>query len=333
MAHLPKYEQIKRALLAELRAGTYPPGERIPTREELIRQFGVTRTTVNQALKELVGCGVLQTSRRGGTIFTGKQPPLRVAFISMLGKNVVGHPQVERTEVSLLNPLLYKAAEFNLEFIDIRQFHPESEFMDRCDCVVAVLPDDKLMAELVHYPDKVLFINRYGENLNFISTNHRAAVRELTAHNIAAAGKDAQVFFLAPRFKNGFVERERAAGFIDECAAHELFYRVCEFESGDSEVLDVLNSLPVQPGRPVVMCAPSLLFTGAVIKWARERNLVFGRDIFYSDFDNPHARRNTGEEIASAVQGFAEMGQALYRALCSWGDTRTQIFIPHKLVI
>lgn len=336
MAHLPKYEQVKKALLAELRNGVYPPGERIPTREELIKKFGVTRTTVNQALKELVNCGVLATSRRGGTVFTGKQPPLKIALLTSLARKVADQSRLrESTDIDLLNPLLYHAAEFNLDFIDPKSFTPDAEFIDRYDCVVAIMPGDSLMEALAHYSGKVLFVNRYGEHFNFISTNHRAAVRELTRHNLAAAGPESQVFFLAARVLTGFVERERTAGFVDECAAHERFYRICEFDAGDREksVAGLLDGLSVRPGRPLVICAPSLSCTGAVIQWAHEKKLVFGRDIFYSDFDNPQVRRVTGEIIASAGQDYAAMGEALYLALSSWDSQRQhRQFIPCRLV-
>ena len=68
MAHLPKYEKVKKQLLAQLRAGVYPAGERIPTREELIAEFGVTRTTINQALRELVMRDVARARQRPGPV-------------------------------------------------------------------------------------------------------------------------------------------------------------------------------------------------------------------------------------------------------------------------
>ncbi len=335
MAHLPKYEQVKRQLLAELRSGVYPAGERIPTREELITKFGVTRTTINQALKELVDCGVLSTSRRGGTVFTGQQPPRRIAFVSQLERSLPGAGvHGETAEMSLLNPLLYRAGEFNLEFIDIKHFTPSPEFVERYDCLVAVMPQDAQLEALSAFPDKVLFINRYGADLNYISTNHRAAVRELVRHNVTAAGGGAQMFFITARSAGScFVERERRAGFVDECAADQLFYLICEAETTDyDEVFRLLCELPIVPGKPVLMCAPSLAFSGAVIQWARQRKLRFGVDLFYSDFDNPHARRTTGEYIVSAVQDYSAMGREIYRALQNWGGGRIQTFIPCRTV-
>ncbi len=328
MAHLPKYEKVKQQLLAELRSGVYPAGERIPTREELVVRFGVTRTTVNQALKALVDCGVLSTSRRGGTVYTGQQPPRRVAVLCAGGRNSwAAEMPGERIEMALMGPLLFHASEFNLDFIDYRHCEISADFVERYDCVVAVMPDDRSFTALSAFSDQVLFINRYGAKLNFISTFHRSAIRHLVRENIAAAGAGAQLFCLATR-KGNFVERERCAGFVDECGADQLFYRVCEAESSDYDAISaLLETLPVEPGRPVVMCAPSMAFTGAVIQWARRRKLVFGSTLFYSDFDNRHVRRNTGEKISSTVQDFAAMGKLLYEALLHWGEQPVQQYV------
>ena len=47
------YLKVKESLIE--RINSMQPSEKIPTREALIRQFNVTRTTVDRAISELVG--------------------------------------------------------------------------------------------------------------------------------------------------------------------------------------------------------------------------------------------------------------------------------------
>lgn len=51
-------------------SGTLKPGARLPTESELIKQFGVGRSTVREALKSLAMAGLIETRRRGGTYVT-----------------------------------------------------------------------------------------------------------------------------------------------------------------------------------------------------------------------------------------------------------------------
>src|SRR5262245_30809420 len=61
----PLYRQIATLLLDELRAGSIPPGERLPGERHLARHFGVSRETIRQALEVLRRGGLVATDRRG----------------------------------------------------------------------------------------------------------------------------------------------------------------------------------------------------------------------------------------------------------------------------
>ncbi|GAA1006361.1 MULTISPECIES: GntR family transcriptional regulator [Streptomyces] len=61
----PLYRRIATALLGELRDGTIPPGERLPSERQLAAHFRVSRETVRQALEVLRRDGLVVTDRRG----------------------------------------------------------------------------------------------------------------------------------------------------------------------------------------------------------------------------------------------------------------------------
>lgn len=64
---IPLYYQLKMIIDAEIKQGSYPPGALIPTEEELIARFGISRTTVRQAITELVQEGKLYRIKSKGT--------------------------------------------------------------------------------------------------------------------------------------------------------------------------------------------------------------------------------------------------------------------------
>ena len=49
----PPYARVKQFLKDGLAAGRWPPGALMPSEAELVAQFGVSRMTVNRALREL----------------------------------------------------------------------------------------------------------------------------------------------------------------------------------------------------------------------------------------------------------------------------------------
>lgn len=63
----PRYQVIKDFIQEKIRDGSYPPGTRIPTEQQLTGMFGVSRMTANRALRELVAEGVLLRRQGVGT--------------------------------------------------------------------------------------------------------------------------------------------------------------------------------------------------------------------------------------------------------------------------
>ena len=64
---IPLYYQLKRLILEDIENGTYPIGSDIPTELQLSEMFDISRTTVRQAITELVQEGRLYRVKSKGT--------------------------------------------------------------------------------------------------------------------------------------------------------------------------------------------------------------------------------------------------------------------------
>jgi GntR family histidine utilization transcriptional repressor len=61
------YSRVKSFLKGELERGRWRPGELMPSEAELVQQFGVSRMTVNRALRELQSEGIVDRVQGVGT--------------------------------------------------------------------------------------------------------------------------------------------------------------------------------------------------------------------------------------------------------------------------
>lgn len=61
------WQAIRADVLARIRSGEWPPGELIPTEQELAVEMGCARATVNRALRELASSGIIHRRRKVGT--------------------------------------------------------------------------------------------------------------------------------------------------------------------------------------------------------------------------------------------------------------------------
>ncbi len=71
---LPLYQQVKDYILERLRTGEWTPGTRVPSENELTRAVGVSRMTVNRAVRELAAEGHLVRLQGVGTFVSEQKP-------------------------------------------------------------------------------------------------------------------------------------------------------------------------------------------------------------------------------------------------------------------
>jgi len=64
---IPLYAQVEAVLAAGIADGTYPPGTRLPNEESLIERFGVSRTTIQKTVQNLISRGLIEIRRGKGT--------------------------------------------------------------------------------------------------------------------------------------------------------------------------------------------------------------------------------------------------------------------------
>ncbi|HEY1385480.1 MAG TPA: FadR/GntR family transcriptional regulator [Dongiaceae bacterium] len=84
--------QLVKALTERIRAGALKPGDRLPTEQELIEEFKVSRTVVREAISSLKAAGLVATQQGVGAFVLQAEssPPFRIdgANLSLL-KDVI----------------------------------------------------------------------------------------------------------------------------------------------------------------------------------------------------------------------------------------------------
>jgi GntR family histidine utilization transcriptional repressor len=64
---LPAYEQVKAWIKQHIGSGQWKPGDPVPSETALMQQFGISRMTVNRALRELAAEGLVTRIQGSGT--------------------------------------------------------------------------------------------------------------------------------------------------------------------------------------------------------------------------------------------------------------------------
>jgi len=79
---IPLYYQLLVIIKKNIESGVWKPGETIPTELELMELYGISRSTIRQAILALVNDGYLKREKSKGTIVTS--PTGRMRFVGSL---------------------------------------------------------------------------------------------------------------------------------------------------------------------------------------------------------------------------------------------------------
>ncbi len=101
MSKLPPYAQIKRYLKQGLERGRWAPLALMPSEAELVHRFSVSRMTVNRALRELQGEGLVTRSQGRGTFAAPRQQLQSTLTLPELHEEIAARGNAHQVHVCL----------------------------------------------------------------------------------------------------------------------------------------------------------------------------------------------------------------------------------------
>jgi GntR family histidine utilization transcriptional repressor len=87
-APLARYERVKEHIRTRILSGEWRPGDRIPSEMTLVGELGVSRMTINRALRELTEQGVLTRFSGVGTFIAEEKPQSTLLMIAHIGDEI-----------------------------------------------------------------------------------------------------------------------------------------------------------------------------------------------------------------------------------------------------
>lgn len=286
--HQQPFRGIARELAQRVRNGVYPADLALPSRQELAREFGVARATLDRAIQELIRKRILVGKHGSGTFVCGTgETRRRIAVIGSIDTEEWVDSPFDLAPVAT-SELREKSAWRRLfEFDGLLWMRPEKELFSIIDSVGDQLPQ--------------VLVNRVHPGFSYVSTDHRGAYYAITKERIAQL-PGCRIFFLHNDIRSLPVDY-RFDGFADACREAGCFYDLLHMPATFEGRLAVLRErLELTQGKPVLVVADCLAQTGAFMRFAAERNIRWRKELFYSDFDNEFDCDVWGVKVTSFIQ-------------------------------
>jgi len=102
---IPRYEMLKQYVLKMIEEGNLRPGDRLPSENQLVRQFDVSRMTANRALKELSSDGYIFRRAGLGTFVADRRLSGEAIKVTSIKAEVEARGEVWSAEVLAQQPM------------------------------------------------------------------------------------------------------------------------------------------------------------------------------------------------------------------------------------
>lgn len=100
--HAPAFQRVKDHVLRQIHEGSWREGDAIPGEEALARQFGVSRMTVNRALRELSSEQVVERVQGSGTFVAQQKYRATLVELRNIADEIAARGHRHRSELQLL---------------------------------------------------------------------------------------------------------------------------------------------------------------------------------------------------------------------------------------
>ncbi|MBT8765427.1 histidine utilization repressor [Pseudomonas boanensis] len=101
----PLYARVKEIILQQIRTGVWGPNSKLPSESELLNLLGVSRMTINRALRELTIEGVLVRLQGVGTFVAEPKGHAALFEIHNIAEEIAARGHTHRCQVILLEAL------------------------------------------------------------------------------------------------------------------------------------------------------------------------------------------------------------------------------------
>lgn len=333
-----KHREIYRKVRNDIEIGAYRLGDCLPTEEEFVQQFGVSRPTVARALRDLQIEGIVERKvgsgtyvrRAGGGLSTTRQLGLIVPSFQMTG---IFEP------ISAELATLTRANSYSLQLGGatgplLNQEMIRNYAIDLCERFVQEQVAGVFFApfELAEHTeeDSHEILNRFSRagipvvllDRDFVSFPRRSPYDLVCIDNVAGGFTLAdhliglgcrRLLFLA-RENSAESVRARLIGVREAMAFHGIEPRADWVQIGDVETPEFIERLPIFQQSDAVVCANDIT-AAHVLRFLEKNHLRVPRDIRVTGFDNAKFASFLGVSLTTMDQPCQDIAATAFQAM------------------
>lgn len=321
----PLYHTVQKAVRSAIDAGTFAPGDQLPSTKELARQMSVSLVTVHRALQELVGSGVLRRGQGRGT-FVHEDYRDRAETSAGLRFGLVFHRESSLADYyhgQVLEGVRQGADELGVDMVLLRF---GEDWRNECQGYLYVNPFRDQLTRSPRFgakrgartqssasapPVMVVGANFDLEGVSSVDTDNRDAARQ-AVHHLHGLGHTRVAYVGGSGDVSNDIDRRR--GYTEALTAFGLREHPSWVVTSPGWQLDEMRrrhlvELLRTPMRPTAVFAAGYYFVLDVYAAATEAGLRIPEDLSVIGVDDPPSAAHLSPALTTLRQPLTELGR------------------------
>lgn len=211
LGHQPRYRQLAQTLINEINGGRYPVGGLLPTEFALCEQFGASRFTVREAIRQLAQMGIVTRRPGVGTHVQAKgAAPAYRQIMSKFGDlhHYTADTTLEITAHSTAQPPIAIAESIGAlpgaTWLYLEGIRRTGEGVAICSTQIYIHPTFRSLAVngKQHVPIYTLIEDQFGERVKRVEQDISATTLGIRAARLLQAKARSPALFIVRRYLN-----------------------------------------------------------------------------------------------------------------------------------
>jgi len=352
------YQQLANIIRKQVLYGDIKPGEKLPSENELVDQYQISRSSVRLALDILVAEGLVDRVHGKGNFISnwrtsnsvGGEIALLVPYKRLsLFPNIINGVETAAKARDFTVTVSYMGEEDREEKETVRRLR------DQKVAGFVVYPRnrviyDEMIWELTEEAFPVVLIDRYFTELptSYVGVNNSAAVYQLVNHLVSLG--HTEVGFITPRDAFTTSIKERYAGYRDalrhngidfdeawHVESPSILYSPVYPEKGEESEINFFREYLSRRNHPSAIIAVNDYTAYLIYNAAKAEGICIPEDLTLIGFDNDEFSRFNEVPLTTVEQPYREIGSRaanlLIDKITGIHTTVERILLPTRLVV
>ncbi len=299
---IPKYRQIIDAIQQKIKAGELKKGDKIPSLNQLCKQYGLSQDTVLMAYNELKSKGIITSQVGKGYYIQNENTDFKHKVLLVFDRLTAYKEELYDSFKEALKKDGNEQIFFHHNNLKMFQTIIEGAVGEYSEYVIMPIDQPDALSVIGKLPASKVFIldqgrKKYNDLYPYVCQDFERDIYRILKRNTPLVSKYQRMVLVIRHLKSHY--KDIATGFRDFCKRHPII----------SEVVNDIKSFEIKPGDAfVVVDDRDLEF---LVRYSIEKQLVLGTDMGIISYNEAPLKGIVASGITTISTDFAQMGKSM----------------------